>query len=146
MTMRTLFLMLAATLVSGAAPGGAMAQQGYAVIVNEANEVNEISSADLSAMYLRKIRRWPNGQEIVPVDLSENQSTRESFSVAIHGKSTSAIKAYWQKMIFSGKAVPPVEKTVDQDVVAYVRATPGAIGYVSSGASLSGVRRVSVTR
>jgi ABC-type phosphate transport system substrate-binding protein len=146
MTMRSLFLTLAAMLVLSTAPRAAMAQQGYVVIVNEANEVSEISTGDLSAMYLKKTRRWPNGQEVVPVDLSENQSTRESFSIAVHGKSTSAIKAYWQKMIFSGKAVPPVEKTVDQDVVAYVRATPGAIGYVSPGASVSGVRRVRVTQ
>jgi len=146
MTMRTLLFTLAAMLVLSAAPKAAEAQQGYVVIVNEANDVSEISSADLSAMYLKKSRRWPSGQEVVPVDLSENQSTRESFSIAVHGKSTSAIKAYWQKMIFSGKAVPPVEKTVDQDVIAYVRATPGAIGYVSPNASVSGVRRVRVTQ
>lgn len=143
--MRTPILMLAATLALSTAPEAAQAQQGYVVIVNEVNEVSEISAADLSAMYLKKTRRWPSGQEVLPVDLSDNQSTRESFSLAVHGKSTSAIKAYWQKMIFSGKAVPPVEKTVDQDVIAYVRATPGAVGYVSPNASVSGVRRVRVT-
>jgi len=143
--MRTLFLMLAATLAMSMAPRAVQAQVGYILIVNEANEVSQLTTDDLSAMYLKKTRRWPNGQEVVPVDQSDNQSVRESFSIAVHGKSTSAIKAYWQKMIFSGKAVPPVEKTVDQDVIAFVRATPGAIGYVSPSASVSGVRRVRVT-
>lgn len=144
--MRTILLMLAAALLMSAVPRRAAAQGAYVVIVNEANDVGDISVSDLSAMFLKKARRWPNGQDVVPVDLSENADTREVFSLAVHGKSTSAIKAYWQKMIFSGKAVPPVEKSSDQEVVAYVRATPGAVGYVSAGASLSGVHRVRVTQ
>jgi ABC-type phosphate transport system substrate-binding protein len=144
--MRPVLLMLAAALLVSVAPRRVAAQGAYVVIVNNANDVGTISVSDLSAMFLKKSRRWPNGQDVVPVDLSENADTREVFSQAVHGKSTSAIKAYWQKMIFSGKAVPPVEKSSDQEVVAYVRATPGAVGYVSSGASLSGVRRVRVTQ
>lgn len=146
--MRTMLTLLTAALVLTAAPRLAAAQQGgFVVIVHEANDADVIAAADLSAMYLKKVRRWPAGQEVVPVDLSENLATRESFSLAVHGKSTTAIKAFWQKMIFSGKAVPPVEKASDEDVIAYVRATPGAVGYVSGAAALGpGVRRVRVTR
>lgn len=141
--MRVLPWILAVAALLSAAPGR-LSAQSYVVIVNEANEVTGVSASDLSDMFLKKSRRWPNGQDAVPVDLPPNSATREAFSQGVHGKSTNAIKAYWQKMIFSGKAVPPVEKTVDAEVIAYVRATPGAVGYVSAGATLSGVRRISV--
>jgi len=47
-------------------------------------------------------------------------------------------------MIFSGKGIPPPEKPYDADVVAFVRETPGAVGYVSSGADTSSVKVVAV--
>lgn len=42
--------------------------------------------------------------------------------------------------------MPPPEKTSEADVVAYVRNTPGAIGYVSKAAAVEGVKVVSLTR
>ena len=65
---------------------------------------------------------------------------RGSFSKAIHGKSVSAVKAYWQQRVFSGRDVPPLEKDSDASVVNYVRNNPGAIGYVSENADVRGVR------
>ena len=70
---------------------------------------------------------------------------RQRFTLEIYGKQVIAISAYWQQMIFSGKGVPPPEKSTDADVVAYVRDTPGAIGYVWAGADTSSVKVVAVT-
>ena len=50
----------------------------------------------------------------------------------------SAVESYWQQQIFAGKEVPPAAKPSDEEVLAYVRSTPGAIGYVSAGASTTG--------
>jgi hypothetical protein len=41
--------------------------------------------------------------------------------------------------------VPPPEKASDAEIVAFVRDTPGAIGYVWSGADASGVKVVAIT-
>ena len=48
-----------------------------------------------------------------------------------------AVKSFWQRMIFSGRGVPPVEKDTDEEVLSYVGANAGAIGYLSAGAALS---------
>ena len=126
----------------------AAAQQGgYVVIVNEANGVAALSSEELSRIFLKKANRWQNGLDVVPVDLPESAPAREAFSVGVHRKTVGAVRAFWQQQIFSGRAVPPAEKASDEEVVAYVRATPGAIGYVSGGAPLgAGVRRLQVIR
>ena len=136
------------SLVALAAIGAPAASQqsGYAVIVNEANSVATLSAEEVSKIFFKKTHRWTNGQDVVPVDLPESAPAREAFSAAVHGKSVGAVRAYWQQQIFSGRAVPPAEKPSDEQVVAFVRATPGAIGYVSAGASLSGVKRVQVVR
>ena len=44
----------------------------------------------------------------------------------------------------SGKEVPPATKASDDDVIAFVKATPGGIGYVSAGASTAGVKVIDV--
>jgi hypothetical protein len=54
------------------------------------------------------------------------------------------VKAYWQQRIFSGRDVPPPEFATDQEVVAYVLAHEGAVGYVSPGAELRGLQVVAI--
>ena len=82
----------------------------------------------------------------MPVDLSANSPVREAFSLAIHERDVNAVKSYWQRQIFSGRGVPPPEKASDSEVLAFVRANPGAVGYVSSGTAVgSGVKVLEVT-
>jgi len=83
---------------------------------------------------------------VQPVDLIDTSALREAFSKQVHGKGTAAIKAYWQKMIFSGHDVPPPEKPSIGEALAYVRGNPGAIGYAPTGADLGpGVKVLKVT-
>ena len=122
-------------------------QSGFTVIVNEANGVSAMSAADLSKVFFKKVTRWSTGGglDAVPVDLPEGAPAREAFNAAVHGKTLGAVRAYWQQQIFSGRGVPPVEKATDEMVIAFVRATPGAVGYVSAATPLgAGVKRLQV--
>ena len=74
----------------------------------------------------------------------ETSPVRDSFSREVLGKSVPAVEQYWTQAIFSGRAVPPVEKRTDADVLAYVRETPGAIGYVSASTPTEGVKRLAL--
>ena len=51
-------------------------------------------------------------------------------------KKVSSIKAFWQKKIFSGRGIPPPEKTSEKEILKYVHDNPGAIGYVSLNTSM----------
>ena len=50
----------------------------------------------------------------------------------------------WQCLILRGREVPPPEVSSDEEVIAFVKSRPGAIGYVSSAARLDGVKEVSL--
>lgn len=124
--------------------GGGAPQSGYVAIVNEANGVTSLNAAELSKMFLGKTPRWPSGMTVVPVDLAQ-AGAREAFSQAVHHKSVAAVRAYWQQQIFSGRGVPPVEKASNDEVLDFVRATPGAVGYVAAGTPLgAGVKAIQV--
>lgn len=112
------------------------AQQDMIVIVNAANPVSSISKAELGRIFLKKSAQWSDGVRAEPVDLAPGSAVRGRFSQAVHGKETAAVKAYWQKMIFSGREVPPPELGTASEVIAFVAAHRGAVGYVGAGTSL----------
>ena len=139
---KLLFLFLCAGFLL---PAGRLHAQAFKVIVNTANPVSSLTKAEASKLFLKKNSKWDHGAQVQPVELPGSSSVRGRFTQDIHNKKPAAISAYWQKLIFSGRATPPPEKGSDAEVVAYVQANPGAIGYVSSGASVGGVKVVEIT-
>ncbi len=117
----------------------------FKVIVNTSNSVATMSKAQVSKLLLKKKTKWENGSKVVPVDLTDSSPVRVEFSKAIHGKSVNAVKSYWQKLIFSGRAVPPSMKASDTEVVDFVKANAGAVGYVSGKAPVAGVKILKIT-
>ncbi len=123
-------------LLSFAALGLPLAAQtggSFKVVVNPSNQVSEISTAELSRLFLKKTTRWDRGSKVLPVDQLPRSSVRIDFSQAIHRKGVDAVKSYWQTQLFSGIATPPLELASDAEVLSYVRSNAGAIGYVSKG-------------
>ena len=137
-------ILLLAALGIQAGRIGAQDVSAYKLIVHPSNPATQFSRLKVGEIFLKKAPRWPDGHPIMPVELSGKSPVRQRFSLEIYGKPVIAISAYWQQMIFGGKGVPPPEKSNDTDVVAFVRDTPGAIGYVWSGADVSTVKVVAI--
>jgi ABC-type phosphate transport system substrate-binding protein len=123
----------------------AQGESGYRVVVNAKNGVGQMSRDELSRLFLKKTTSWSNGQLVAIVDRAEASDVRQKFTEDVHQRQVRAVKRYWQQMIFGGRAVPPPEKASDDEVLAFVRSNPNAIGYVSAATSLGdGVKPVSV--
>lgn len=132
-----LAVLLASALSAAARPGDA---PSFVVIVNAAN-AGTPTRDELAHIFMKRITRWKDdGRPIVVVDALPDSPVREEFSHVVLHRGVGAMEAYWQQQIFSGRDVPPVQKETDADVVAFVRRNTGAIGYVSGGARLDGVR------
>ena len=113
---------------------------GFRVVANPSVSVATISAAELSRLFLKQTAAWPDGQRVVVVDQERTASVRNVFSQAVHRRDADAIAAYWQTMVFSGRNTPPAVKGSDAAVLALVRTTPGAVGYVSESVQLEGVK------
>ncbi len=132
---------LAVLFLLATGPAGA---DGFRVIANPSVTVTSIGSADLSRLFLKTTTAWPDGQRAVVVDQERTSPVRAAFSRAVHQRDPEAVVAYWQTMVFSGRETPPSVRSGDAAVLALVRATPGAVGYVSDGAALEGVKTIAV--
>jgi len=137
-------LVLAILGVAATATAEPAKSADFKVVVHPSVQVTTISTKELSKVFLKKEIKWESGAAILPVDLPADSPVREAFSKAIHDKKTSAVKAWWQQRIFSGQGSPPPEKANDAEVLAYVAANPGAIGYVGSSTATTGVKVVEV--
>ena len=94
-----------------AAYSGAQDASAYKVVVNASNPTAPVSRLKLGEMFLKKTPRWPDGALVMPVEPSGKSPVRQRFTLEIYGKQVIAISAYWQQMIFSGKGIPPPEKS-----------------------------------
>ena len=117
---------------------------GFKVIVNPKNPTSSVDRQFLREAYLKKTPTWGNGQTIRPVDLSRKFAVRDQFSRSVLKKSPAQLKSYWNQQVFSGKDVPPPEVDSVSDVIAYVLANRGAVGYVPADADPGGAKVIEV--
>ena len=132
-----LAMVLLASL-QGWAQGGS-----YKIVVNPSNPVASMSRDDLSRIFLKKSTKFPDGRGASPVDLPVSSPIRESFSKNIHGKPASAVDAYWQQQIFSGRDIPPAQKS-ESAALSFVRSNENGIAYVAAGADTGGLKVITL--
>lgn len=114
------------------------------MIVHPGNPLAAAGRDLLTDAFLKKKIRWPDGEPMLPVDLRFESPVRQLFSEAVLRRSVFAVRSYWQQHIFTGRGVPPPELESDEAVVRYVKSNRGAVGYLSAGAALSGVKGLEV--
>lgn len=126
------------SLLAFAAP--AMAEE--TVIVNGASPVADLSEDDLKDYYLGKKANWPDGSKVVVVVLKDGPSHEKLMGKL--GKSSSQFSTGWKKLVFTGKGAMPEQVGSEDELVAFVAKTPGAIGYADAGKVKDGVKAVPV--
>ena len=104
----------------------AQAQADVKIIVNAGNPISELSTSEVAGLFMKKIAKFPGGGLATPVEQAKNSAIRGVFSRTLLGRPATALDSS------------------DDEVIAFVRATPGGIGYVSAGASLTGVKAVTI--
>ena len=143
--MRLLLVIIVLALAQVPAPRSVAADPpAVVVIVHPDNPVTRLDKKFITNAFLKKRSRWGDDTGIKPVDLEPGSAVRKKFSKDVLGRSVSAVRRYWNQQVFSGRGVPPPELDSEQEVVGYVRKNRGAIGYVSEGADLDGVKIVQV--
>lgn len=143
---RVLTLMGSGIMLVMLAVPHAAAQSSYKLVANGDVGETTLSKKDVSDVFLRRKVKWDDGSSVRPVDLPVGSRTRTAFSTDVLNRKVSAVKSYWQRMIFSGRSTPPPEVNNDREVLSFLRRNSGAIGYVASGTSIGdGLRVVRVS-
>jgi ABC-type phosphate transport system substrate-binding protein len=108
--------------------GNALAE--VVAVVSAENPVTTLSKNQIVDIFLGKTDRLPDGRQIVPIDQAEGSTSRDRFYLNFAGKSPAQIKAYWSKIIFTGRGRPPPDVTNGVEIKQFILEHPDAIGYI----------------
>ena len=112
-----------------------------AVIVHPSNNVT-LDQAEITRLFTGRGTSFNNGSKATPFNLAESAAARADFDSKVLGKSSSQMKAYWSKLVFTGKGTPPKELADDTAVKAAVGSDATAIGYIDAAAVDASVKVV----
>lgn len=112
-----------------------------AVIVHKSN-ADDLSPELIQRIFLGKTKGFPSAGKAVPLDLPQDTQSRADFLAKVVKKTQSQYTAYWAKLMFTGKGVPPKEADTANDVVTLVGKNPNMIGYVDASEVTADVRVV----
>ncbi|HUD65124.1 MAG TPA: hypothetical protein VMQ17_11125 [Candidatus Sulfotelmatobacter sp.] len=132
----TILLVLAAAALLRAVPEARLAtsppkQESLAIIVNQSNPVDELSLAELRAVFLGERSHWPNGRRITLVMMEQGQPEREAILRDVCRLSESDFRRRILQGLFTGEVlVSPKTLATPVGVRKFVFNVPGAIGYL----------------
>jgi ABC-type phosphate transport system substrate-binding protein len=121
---------------------GQNAAAATVVIANEGVSADTIAKRELQKIFLGRSTQF-GGQKLVVVTLG-NGSSHEAFTQDYLQMTPQQFTNHWRKIVFSGTGKEPRAFDSEAELVAFVARTPGAIGYISSGTSHSGVKTLDV--
>lgn len=101
-------------------------------VVSASSPIVALSRNQLLDIFLGKTSRYPDGTPAVPLDQSEGSSLRDQFYTKVAERSAAQMKAYWSKVIFTGRGQPPPTVASSIEMKKRLRDNPAAIGYIDS--------------
>jgi ABC-type phosphate transport system substrate-binding protein len=127
----------------------AHAGDAIVVIVNSANPIDNLSTAELKKLFLSDRTHWDTGKSVAPVMVTGSPE-RAAFLKDVCKMSDSDFSKYFLQAAFTGKsATPPKEVSSVAALKSFVVSSPGAIGFVKAldfhgDGSDGGVRAVKI--
>lgn len=137
----TLLLALCLGPVLALAPGAALSAE-LAVIVSARSNISMLSADQVAEIFLFQTNRFPNGNEVVPIDQDLGSPLRNEFYSKVTHRTPALVKAHWARLIFTGRGQPPAEVDGNAAMRRMIAENPGMIGYVERTALDPSVRAV----
>jgi ABC-type phosphate transport system substrate-binding protein len=109
---------------------GAVAKADVVAVVSAKSPITTLSMSQVADIFSGKARRFPNGVQAFPVDQAEGSAVRDEFYSKVAGRTAAQIKAYWSKIIFTGRGQPPATVSNNIEMKKRISENAAAIGYI----------------
>lgn len=101
------------------------------IITHRDVKTHSITLANARAIFGLRLPRWPDGKLVRVFVLPDQHPLHSRLSKEKLDLYPYQLRQTWDRLLFSGMAQAPVEVGDEEEMLAKVAATPGAIGYVS---------------
>lgn len=114
------------------------AQAQLVVVVHPKSPITTLSREQVAQIYLGR------ADTLQPLDRMDDAALRGDFYAKVAGKSPAQVKGIWSKLIFTGRATPPLEVRSGAALKKAVAANINAIGYLDATEVDASVRAVAL--
>lgn len=122
--------------------GSTVTRADVVAVVSAKSPITALSKSQVTDIFLGRVSSFPDGVQAVPIDQAEGSIIRVEFYAKVIGKTTAQIKAYWSKIIFTGRGQPPPTVSSSAEVKKLLVENPAAIGYIDASMVDDSVRVV----
>ena len=99
-------------------------------VVSSKSSIVTLTKNQVIDIFLGRRIRFPDGSPAVPIDQAEGSVTRDEFYGRLANMSPALVKAFWSKIIFTGRGLPPQAVANGTEVKKFVIANVDTIGYI----------------
>ncbi len=121
--------------------GGAWAAE---MIVHPGVAVQTLTVNEARSIFGMRQLVWPGGAPVRVFVLPEQHSLHANFCREVLNIYPYQLKLSWNRLVYSGTGQAPTEVATEQEMLARVATTPGAVGYVNKVNSNDPVHTISV--
>ncbi|MCB9481253.1 MAG: substrate-binding domain-containing protein [Desulfobacteraceae bacterium] len=101
------------------------------VIANKNVSESSLTIDEIKDIFLGEKTNWQDNKKVNFVILKDSGVHKEFLEKYVN-KTPMSYNSYWKKLVFVGKGKAPTTFSSAKELVDYVAATDGAIGYISS--------------
>jgi hypothetical protein len=117
--------------------------QEVVVAANSSVKASDISGDEIKGVFSGEKSSLKDGSHVVPVTL-KGGAAHEAFLKKYVGKDDGAFRASWRSLVFTGQGSMPKAFDTDVELLNYISATSGAIGYVGKDPGHDNVKTMAV--
>lgn len=108
--------------------------EGVVLVSARAGAIDALDRETSAQLYLGRRTALSDGRSVRLIDLPAGPE-RDLFYQQLTGKNPSQIRAYWSRLVFTGRAHPPQEALDTADAIRRVLADPNALAYLPAAAA-----------
>ena len=109
------------------------------IVAGPRSAITELSREHAEKLYLGRATTLTDGTPVTLMDLPVGPA-RDDFYLKLAGKNATQIRAYWSRLVFTGRAMPPREADSIAEARQWLADIPNLIGYLDKGDVTPGMR------
>jgi hypothetical protein len=111
-------------------------------VVSSKSAITTLTRNQVMDIFFGRRTRFPDGSVAVPIDQSEGSAARIEFYSKFADMSPAQVKAFWAKIIFTGRGQSPKTVATGVEAKKALFASPNAITYIDQSMVDDSVRVV----
>lgn len=101
-------------------------------MVNVTVPIENYSLKKIRAIFTMRQRYWSNGEKIKVYTLADNHALHRKFSKNNLNMFPHQLRRVWDRMVFSGTGLAPVQLKSKQEMIETIANTKNAVGYLNN--------------